>query len=206
MVRPYRIGQRQASIDETRARVLQAARDLLAGEEAPSSFSIDGVARSAGVARMTVYYQFTSRAGLLEALFDWIANRGDLPAGMAATFSQPGPAAALDTIIATFARFWASDRLVMRRLRGLAILDAELSRAISSREERRRGALRVILERLRDQSGVEPTGGIPGATAAIYLLTSFEAFDNLVSSNLTEAEAIQTLQGLAHAIATPSPG
>ena len=32
--------------------------------------AIDAVARQAGVARMTVYYQFESKKGLLEALLD----------------------------------------------------------------------------------------------------------------------------------------
>ena len=71
--RPYRLGQRQVAADETRARVLAAARDQLAKE---TSFSIDAVARRADVARMTVYYQFGSKRGLLEALFDLLAARG----------------------------------------------------------------------------------------------------------------------------------
>ncbi len=39
-------------------------------------FTVDAVAREAGVARMTVYYQFGSKAGLLEAIFDSLAVRG----------------------------------------------------------------------------------------------------------------------------------
>ena len=62
--RPYRLGQRQVAADETRSRILNAARSQL---EEEASFSIDAVARRADVARMTVYYQFGSRRGLLEA-------------------------------------------------------------------------------------------------------------------------------------------
>src|SRR5438034_816285 len=69
--RPYRLGQRQVAADETRSRILNAARAQL---ETEASFSIDAVARRADVARMTVYYQFGSRRGLLEALIDDLAN------------------------------------------------------------------------------------------------------------------------------------
>src|SRR5437588_67268 len=65
--RPYRLGQRQVAADETRSRIVKAAREQL---EKEASFSLDAVARRADVARMTVYYQFGSRRGLLEALFD----------------------------------------------------------------------------------------------------------------------------------------
>jgi AcrR family transcriptional regulator len=62
------MGQRKAAIEDTRMRILAAARDLLAAERF-SEFSMDAVARKAEVTRLTVYYQFESRAGLLEALY-----------------------------------------------------------------------------------------------------------------------------------------
>ena len=76
--RPYRLGQRQAATDETRARILAAARELLAASDGLTGFSIEAVARQADVARMTVYYQFGSKPGLLEALFDDLAARGQI--------------------------------------------------------------------------------------------------------------------------------
>ena len=77
--RPYNLGQRQASAEETRRRIVAAARDLLADESGPPGFTVDTVARRAGVARMTVYHQFRSKRGVLEALFDDLANRGLMP-------------------------------------------------------------------------------------------------------------------------------
>src|SRR5438874_7970293 len=129
--RPYRLGQRQVATDETRARVLAAARDQLAKE---TSFSIDAVARRADVARMTVYYQFGSKRGLLEALFDSLAARGGLR-GLPSTFRQTDPRVALDGLIDVFARFWSSDRLVLRRLRAMAALDPELDEVLRRSEE-----------------------------------------------------------------------
>ena len=94
--RPYRLGQRRLAADRTRARIVAAARALLTAEGGLAGFTVDAVARQASVSRMTVYYQFDSRAGLLDALFDDLAARGGLDQ-LAAAFGLPDPLAALDT-------------------------------------------------------------------------------------------------------------
>ena len=116
--RPYRLGQRQAAVDGTRARILAAARDLLAAEAGVSAFTVDAIAEQAGVARMTVYYQFESKRGLLEALFDHFASRG-LVQPLRAAFERSEPLEALDAFVAAFCGFWASDRVALRRIRAL---------------------------------------------------------------------------------------
>jgi AcrR family transcriptional regulator len=46
---------------------------LYSSREGSAKFSVEAVARQAGVARMTVYYQFGSRRGLLEGICDSLA-------------------------------------------------------------------------------------------------------------------------------------
>jgi AcrR family transcriptional regulator len=43
-----------------------------------TAFSLESVAAAAGVTRLTVYKQFGSRGGLLEAVFDRLARAGRL--------------------------------------------------------------------------------------------------------------------------------
>ncbi len=74
--RPYRLGQRQTATEQTRTRIVFAARELLAAPDGVSGFTVDAVAAQSGVARMTVFNQFGSKSGLLEALFDDLAARG----------------------------------------------------------------------------------------------------------------------------------
>src|SRR5260370_38951822 len=76
--RPYRLGQRKVLTEQARARILTAARELLMASDGFSGFSIDAVARQADVARMTVYHQFGSKIGLLEALSDSLAAHGGM--------------------------------------------------------------------------------------------------------------------------------
>jgi AcrR family transcriptional regulator len=69
---------RDAAAAEKRARVIEMAGRLLRGKAGISSFSLDAVAKAAGVTRLTVYKQFGSRRGLLEAVFDDRARQGGL--------------------------------------------------------------------------------------------------------------------------------
>jgi AcrR family transcriptional regulator len=193
--RPYRLGQRQVLTDETRSKILEAARAQL---ETESSFSIDAVARRADVARMTVYYQFGSKRGLLEAVFDSLAARGGMR-GMPAAFQQVDPAVALQGLIDVFARFWSSDREVLRRLRAMATLDPELDEVLRERNEGRRQGLRVIISRL------QPLGGGKAMPASdlvdlLFALTSFENFDVLAGPERTPEEVAPLVKRAADAI------
>src|SRR5579871_6095912 len=107
MSRPYKAERRQAATEQTRARILDAARALLATGGSFSGFTIDAIARHADVARMTVYYQFGSKVGLLEALCDDLAERGGMEQ-MGRAFHQEEPLDALAEYIRVFSGFWAS--------------------------------------------------------------------------------------------------
>jgi AcrR family transcriptional regulator len=195
--RPYRLGQRQVAADETRARILAAARDQL---EEGTSFSIDAVARRADVARMTVYYQFSSRRRLLEALFDLLAARGGLQQ-LPTAFQQSDPKVALERLIEIFARFWSSDRVVLRRLRAMAALDPELDQVLRERSEGLRSALRVILSR-------PPARGAQVAETVdlLFALISFENFDLLSGPDRTPEEVAPLIKRAAAAIVAAKPG
>src|SRR5262245_9178086 len=140
--RPYKMGQRQSAVDQTRERIVTAAREILAAPGV-SGFTMEAVARQAGVSRMTVYYQFASKAWLLEALCDSMAARGGIEQ-LRGAFMQPEPLDALQMFILVLGRFWDSDRLVIRRLHGLAALDEDFEKVIEAREGRRRHGLQVL--------------------------------------------------------------
>jgi AcrR family transcriptional regulator len=202
--RPYNLGQRQLATDETRRRIVEAARALLADEQGPAGFTVDAVARQAGVARMTVYYQFKSKRGVLEALFDDLANRGLMP-HLRPVFTEPAPARALDGVIAAFAAFWDSDRLVLRRARALAALDVEIGESVHARDEMRRGHLRKIVARLNEGRAADPAAAPSTTVDALHMLTSFETFDALRSSGYTFEDAVSLLRTLAATARSWSP-
>jgi AcrR family transcriptional regulator len=195
--RPYRLGARQASIDETRRSILDAARSLLGDASHYTAFTVDAVAKAADVARATVYYQFESKTGLLEALCDRLSELGQIDQ-LGLAMSDPDPVSGLKRLVATFGRFWAADRVVMRRLRALAALDPEVSAVIAARDERRRQALQVMVARL-DNAGGEQT------VRLLHSITSFETFDTLAGADRKASEAIALATRLALAVVPAKP-
>ncbi len=197
--RPYQLGRRQADVDDGRRRILDAARDLLAESEHYATFTVDAVAKRADVARATVYYQFGSKTGLLEALCDALAERGGMQQ-LARAFTAPDPDEALRLLVTAFTRFWGTDRVVMRRLRALAALDPDVATVITARDERRRLALKTLLDRRTDVA--DPAYALRVA----HMLTSFETYDALLRPRQRPAEAVPTLlQLISCAIQMPEP-
>src|SRR5262245_18669028 len=134
--RPYNVGQRQVNAERTRLRIIHAARELLMAPDGYSRFSIEAVARQADVARMTVYYQFGSKIGLLEALSDYLAAKGGLEQ-LSTAFCRAEPLEVLEAYINIFSHFWEADRMVIRRLRALTALDPDFAQVVQARNERR---------------------------------------------------------------------
>lgn len=194
--RPYKLGQRQAATEQTRTRIIAAARDLLIVSDGFSGFSIDAVARLADVARMTVYHQFGSKIGLLEALCDSLASSGGIEQ-LASVFRRPEPLAALDELIKVFGHFWQSDRLVTRRLRGLALLDPDFEQVIRARDERRRHGLSVIIQRYVGKPGQTVPSTVDETVNVLYTLTSFEFFDTLAGPARSLEDVVPVVQQLS---------
>ncbi len=194
--RPYQLGKRQGPIDQGRQQVLEAARALLGGTARYTAFTVDAVARQADVARATVYYQFGSKAGLLEAVCDHLAELGGMP-GLASVFTDPDPARALHGFVARFGDFWAADRPAMRRLRALAVLDPDVGAVIAARDQRRRDGAAVLATRLSTASAV--AAGPDWAARVLFTLTSFETFDALAGPDQDLPAVVPDILRLARA-------
>jgi AcrR family transcriptional regulator len=196
--RPYRLGLRKAASEQTRQRILIAAHDLLAAPRGLSAFTIDAVAKQAGVARMTIYHQFGSKSRLLEALCDTLATRGGIQQ-MGEVYRQADPLAALDKLIAIFGGFWESDRLVIRRLNSLGALDPELERVLRGRAARRRQHASALVGRLTETLGRPALESFHEAVAILHTLTGFETFDSLAGAKSSPLEVVPLVQRLARA-------
>lgn len=196
--RQYQMGRRQEATEQTRASILAAAR-ALGASEGPVGFTVEAVARRAGVARMTVYYQFSSKAGLLEALFDDLAQRGHMEQ-LAQAFTLANVFDALDAYIVTFTAFYQTDRILLRRLRALAALDADLTAVIAARDERRRSGVRVLLTRLAASGDTAVSEHLDQAVDTIFSLLSFEFCDTLAGPDRSIVDAAPLLQALVRSM------
>jgi AcrR family transcriptional regulator len=193
--RPYRMERRREATAENRHRILMAARELLAGEEGVR-FSLEEVARRAGVARMTVYHQFGSLVGLLQGLCDSLAMAGGM-SHLADAFRRADPLDAVDRFVAVFVDFWRSDRPVIRALGALAALNPEVAAVLQERYEWRRKGVRVLLQRASKQTGRPKARRMEEAVDLLYLLTSFSTYDTLAVRGRSQAEVTRLIQRLA---------
>ena len=195
--RPYRMVKRQVETEKNRERILAAARSLLLSEDF-SEFSMEAVAQKAEVIRPTIYYQFKSKTGLLEELYNYIARRGNMQE-LAKVFRYGNdPLQHLHEFIRFFVSFWQSDRDLIRRLHGLGAIDAEIGEGLRARNERRRNGVKVIVERYeRSYLPLTPIER-PMAIDTLHMLTSFETFDALAWPGRSLEEIITMIQKLTY--------
>jgi AcrR family transcriptional regulator len=170
--RRYVSSVRTAAAAEKRDRVIEAAARSLREDASIATFSLDAVAKAAGVTRLTVYHQFGSRRGLLEAVFDDIAQRGGLTA-IPDAMAMPDPRAALDRLVEIFCTFWSRDPAVGRLHEAMAT-DPEFAQALLERNERRRKTIDVVVGRIADKSASPQAR--QDTVDMIFALTSFALF------------------------------
>jgi AcrR family transcriptional regulator len=207
--RTYRMQARRTASDRTRARLIRAARRLLCSPGGIAAFTVEAVARGAAVSRMTVYHQFDSKAGLIEAVFDSLAIvRVGVPR-LVAALALRDPFETLSEFVTTFGEVWEEDRPVIRRLQGLAATDPAFARAWRRREERRREGLRAIVTRIA-------TRRTPRArhrdmnlrTDLLYALIAFETYDVAAGPGRPLEKVVPLIHRLAVAaldVAPPAP-
>ena len=190
LTRAYSSSKRDAAAAEKRDTVIAAAGRLL--EDGPGMVSMEAVAKAAGVTRLTVYKQFGSRRGLLEAVFDDNARRGGITR-MAEVMHMPDARAGIDLAIDILCGFWGSHPS-FAKLHDAAALDPEFAEAINMRNERRRLVFDSLLKRTQgtDMARAE-------CSDLIFGLTSMAMF-RMLSATRTPDQIAETLKSAIAAI------
>src|ERR1700716_2735022 len=196
--RRYVSSVRTAEAAAKRDRVIAAAARSLRENASIATFSLDAVAKAAGVTRLTVYHQFGSRRGLLEAGFDDIAQRAGLTE-IADAMATPDPRAALDRVIEIFCAFWSRDPAV-GRLHEATATDPEFGAALIDRNERRRKLVRVLVGRIAAKTASRRARH--DAVDLIFALTSHAVFATL-GPGRSAAEVCRVVQSACGAALEP---
>ena len=178
--RPYELGKRREASDRTREAVLTAARGLLELGGA-RDLTMEALAKASGVTRQTIHNLFGTKVGVLEALFDRIAVDAGMMR-MAEVMTAADPERMLAAFVEIFSGFWSKNRLLLKRIHGIAAMDPEFGRAVEARNQRRKMAATRVIGRLQGGGqGIEP-GEMEKKIAILVALTSFEFFDVLAES------------------------
>jgi AcrR family transcriptional regulator len=171
--------------------VLAAVRELLGSGDFHVA-TVEDVAERAGVSRATVYQQFGSRLGLVDAMCEAFDANPALLA-LRAAVDEGDPAGALEAFVAHAADFWASEAPVLRQLYGVAAVDPAAAALVDRQRSDRRAELERLLPRLQPADPRQ-------ALALLLVATSFETYEELERhAGLAHTEVVGMLQALASA-------
>src|SRR5215218_3740883 len=175
--RVYRTGRGRAGAAETRERVLQAVRELLAAGRFHET-TVEEIAARAGVARSTLHLHFGSRMGLVDAICELLGGAGEY-AEIKSSLELSDPADALRSVLSPAVRFWAAEEDLHRSLYGLAEIDPAARAFVDRQTSGRRTDLRRLSKRLHDAGRLRPGLHVDDALALLLVATSFATFDEL---------------------------
>lgn len=195
--RKYTQQARAAAAEETRRRILDAMRDRL--RAAPSeALSIERVAEEAGVARSTVYLVFGSKAGLFEALGQDLLERTGFHRIVEAV-ALPDARDAVRESLRAAVGVYAAERDVSRTIYSMWSLEPESVRGAFEVVERGRAeGQRRLAGRLAEQGHLHPEVTVDDAADILWVITSFETFDQLYTGRgLSEEETAARLVTMA---------
>jgi len=201
--RPYPKGERKHVVDAGRDRILAAASEVLNLDDL-DAFSLDAVARRAGVTRMTVYNHFGSKGILLGEVFDLLVER-DAFSGMPALFEAKDLGAALDGLVGILGRFYGDNRALMLKMVGAAGLDADLDKVFLEKNLRRRRGIEAILTKYGAPK--RPAVERSELVNTLDVLLSFHTFNSLAGPSRTPNEVVPHVQRMIRGIlgAQPKP-
>lgn len=193
--RRYNSPGRDAAASQTKERIVAAAAAILGSAKGVEDFSLEGVAKAAGVTRLTVYNQFGSRRAVLEAVFDAVAVRGGLHR-LAEAMTGPDPHAALARIITIFCEFWSFDPGALGLLHAVGSSNPEFAESVGARNERRRRLLSSLVRRIAQDAPLRPKAQ-RDLVDVLFALTSFAFFAQLTAGGRTAEAACRMIQDLA---------
>lgn len=203
--RAYTQHVRAESAAKTQRRILDAVYNRL--REAPAErITVDGVARTAGVSRATVYLVFGDRSGMFDAIGSDLLERNGFSEVMRAV-EEPNPRVALEQFFQATTQLYAHSHDVLRSLFAMAQLDPNaLGGAIQRIEEGRNRGIQLLAQRLADEGQLLDNSDTTHAADLLSLLSSFPSYDLLatVRGRTPQDIARLYLATLTHAALRPA--
>jgi AcrR family transcriptional regulator len=174
---------------------VKSAAAILSSSDGIRGFSLEAVARKAGVTRLTVYNHFGSRKALLEAVFDQTAMMGGLHRIGEVMAAGSDPQDALARIVEIFCEFWSFASTTIGLLHSAGASDPEFETSVRERNERRRQILSVLVDRMAAGRDIKPQE-INNVVDVLFALTSFHFFAQLTAGKRTATEASDLIRRL----------
>jgi AcrR family transcriptional regulator len=188
---------RRELVRATRARILDAAARLMR-ERGVNGFSMDVLAKEAGVARATVYEHFRSKRAVLDELASANTRTLTLDSHVAAVGD---PLTALRDMLGAVCRHWSDCDEAVRELRTLV--------AVTGSEAPTDGIdpvhLRGLVEAIAASGQLRPRWSLDDAVDVLAVVCSHATFERLRRTNERTPAQVETLLAkLAVVIISPA--
>jgi TetR/AcrR family transcriptional regulator, regulator of autoinduction and epiphytic fitness len=181
VTRPYRSPRRREQAEETRRKILAAARHLFVARGYGGA-TMESIAEEAGVAVQTVYASLGSKKGILLALLDEMAADADLAGTQAAREAAAGdPPRQLRERLAFTARFYAAGADLIQIARTVSGVEPDLQVMWNEGESRRHRAAAGLVAEWEAAGVLAPGLSARAATDLMWALSGPDAFRLLVT-------------------------
>ncbi len=185
------MGEREAGVEETRQRIIEAARAMIV-ESGFHRASLGDIAKRADVTRATIYNHFGSKFGVLEAVATDSLQRAGLDR-IGPLLKNADAREAWEASTRESTRMWAAEHEIFRKVIGLASVDPEAQQIVEERDAGRRAAMAQLAGQLAEQDYLRPGITPERACTVLTLLSSFATFDSLYTINDLAPETIADL-------------
>jgi AcrR family transcriptional regulator len=177
--RPYQSLVRERQADDTRRRIVEAARRLLQ-TEGYDGMTIEAIARRAEVSAPSVYAIFKSKTGLLIALLDQSMFGADYEEVVRQTLSATDPETRLRRAAAVSRQIRSAQSAAFDLMRSAGVVAPELGKLEQQREHMRYEKEEGMITFLRDTGALR--SGLSHTTARdiFWMLTGGDVYRMLV--------------------------
>jgi AcrR family transcriptional regulator len=177
--RSYRSESRQARAEQTRKRILVAARRVFSTRGFDHT-TIREVASIAGISAPLVYALFKSKEGVLRALIDSTVFGRDYQALVDTVGEQHDPVEILRTAASITRLIYDAERRQMGSIHRAGILSTGLRRFEQGLEKQRYERQEIVIRRLFDAAALRSGLGVGEARDLLWSLTCRELYRLLV--------------------------
>lgn len=178
--RTYRSPRRREQAEETRRRILSAARHLFVAEGYGRT-TIDAIAAAAQVAAQTVYAAFGSKGAMLMALLEQLAADADLPRLQQALAANSGdPRRQLRAAVSFTGRMYAAGFDLIDLARTVSGVEPDLATMWQTGEERRYKANSQLVTAWARAGALKPGLSPAAATDLLWALSGPDIYRLLV--------------------------
>src|SRR5258708_21366655 len=177
--RPYHSPARRRQAEQTRARILTAARDLFRSAGYATT-TIDAIASSAQVSAKTVEAAFGSKRGLLAALVDPLASAGPPRDLVDQIRAAQDPRRRLRLVAELTRRVYEASLPEFELMRGAAAVAPEITAVARQVESRRRANQTRLTADLEQRGVLRDDLAVDEATDIIWALTGYDLYRALI--------------------------